>query len=115
MVNIQFIKTTQCPVCGCDTVVGEAVEVDRLGANRKIRRHCNGTTWETREFACGYSTACIPNFDCEEERGKCGLGLEEAKRKAAEAEAKVKILHEIETCLCTDNYKKKMKSALEYI
>lgn len=58
--ELKFIKGDSCPKCGCTTVIEEQVEIDR--DTRKVRTHCNGGTFETRRFACGFKLVYIPNF-----------------------------------------------------
>lgn len=57
---------TACPSCGCNTVVGEAVQVNYYVSTPDtppiIRLHVNGTRWETRSFLCGYVCEFTPNF-----------------------------------------------------
>lgn len=41
--ELQFIRTTACPRCGCAAVVRESIERDAFGKN--ILVHCNGGRW----------------------------------------------------------------------
>lgn len=56
--KLEYIKTEQCPICGCTEVVKEFVEHD----GQTIRTHCNGTRWEHRQFLCGLEMCFVPNF-----------------------------------------------------
>lgn len=58
---LKHIKTTKCPVCSCQDIINEDIEV----TNNEIRYHVNGERWETRKFSCGFSIKYIPNFSQE--------------------------------------------------
>lgn len=65
--ELKYVKTKKCPICGCTEVVSESVNTFQ----HKISVHCNGTEWETREFACGYAVQYVPNFKAEQEVSQC--------------------------------------------
>lgn len=65
--QFKHLKITQCPECGCSTVVAERVDHDRS----KVRTHCNGQQWEHREFLCGASFTWIPNFERADQQFSC--------------------------------------------
>lgn len=67
---LKYIKTEKCPICGCELIKSENVEVDSFNKN-KYREHCNGGRWETRTFSCGYRIEYCPNFSSEEIKGEC--------------------------------------------
>lgn len=114
MVTLDFITTTACPVCGCQVVVSESVEVERFG-DRTIRRHCNGGKWEYREFACGCRVHYCPNFMKEEIVQKCAFDPDEAALKEKQNTLKMSIVQQIEAGDCPDNYKTRLKQLLEYV
>lgn len=58
--NLDFIKETACPICGCNVVISEEVEFDKK--TQKYTQHCNGGKWERRTFACGQRLSYCPNF-----------------------------------------------------
>ncbi len=65
--NLKHIKTKACPYCLCNTIVRESFDC----WDNKPRKHTNGQYWETREFACGYKTQWVPNFQREECSHEC--------------------------------------------
>lgn len=113
MVDINFIKTTSCPVCGCRTVVSESVEIDR--DTHKIRCHANGGNWEDREFACGYKVHYCPNFYKEEVLKKCAFDQEEAAKMQKRGQAKKLVAQQIKSSECDEDYKNKLMQAIEWL
>lgn len=113
MVEINFIKTTSCPVCGCRTVVSESVEIDR--DTHKIRCHAHGGNWEYREFACGYEVHYCPNFHKEEVLKKCVFDQEEAAKKQKREQMKQFVVQQIRSGECDEDYKNRLMQAIEYI
>lgn len=113
MVNISFIKTIFCPICGCQTVVSESVEVDN--ERRKIREHCNGGHWEHRTFACGYHVYYCPNYGYEEVIGKCKFDPDEMARAEKRKAFKQYLIQKIDDGDCQDDYKKRLKEAIQYV
>lgn len=70
--QLSFIKTNACPVCGETKVIAESVETDSFGDYPRIREHCNGGRWEARKFLCGYEVKYCPNGSREEKgHGNC--------------------------------------------
>ena len=65
--ELRYIKTKQCPDCGCTDIVAE--ELDTL--YHQISEHSCGQRWETRRFACGYAVKYTPNFHAEEQESEC--------------------------------------------
>lgn len=114
MVDIDFIKTTSCPICGCQTVVSESVETDRT-RRREIRRHCNGGKWEHRIFACGYHVHYCPNFCCEEVLEKCAFDQDEAARAEKRKKLKQALVKQIDEGDCQEDYKERLMRAIEYV
>ena len=55
------IKTVECPHCKNNKVVAES----------RDHKHCNGHWNETREFDCGYTIKFTPNYMREEETQDC--------------------------------------------
>lgn len=92
--NLKFIKTEKCPVCGCDMVVRESVRSDEYG----VLKHTNGGEWETRKFLCGYGISFCPNFNKETEDTKCKYDPKELARKKKEKEDVEKLKK-----FCADN------------
>lgn len=111
--NLEFVKTNSCPVCGCDIVAEETVELDR---DRKgIRRHANGGAWEERVFACGCRVSYCPNFRAEEIKGRCVNDpkyIEMMKKREA---AKQKLYSTIKTLDTDDEYKKRLDNAIAFV
>lgn len=67
--NLKFIKTDKCPICGCNIITSEYIEPE---INRKsLRTHACGGQWEHRKFLCGKEVVYIPNFRSEELKGNC--------------------------------------------
>jgi hypothetical protein len=66
--ELKYIRTDKCPICGCSTVVEEKVEVSNNYAMgiRKIRKHNCGGQWESRTFSCGQQIKYCPNSHSEE-------------------------------------------------
>lgn len=114
MVDIDFIRTTSCPICGCKTIVSESVETDCIRKG-EVRRHCNGGKWEHRIFACGYHVYFCPNYGREEILGKCAFDPEEAARAEKRKALKMSLLEHIEHGDCQDDYKERLLRAIEYI
>lgn len=111
--NLSFIKSKQCPVCGCDVIVGENVELEhRLG---RVREHANGGRWEHREFACGCRISYIPNFSKEEVSRECSHDPEIIERENKRHKAKKEILDKIEQLDVDDAYKVKLKDNICYV
>lgn len=67
--NLKFIKTDRCPVCGCGIVKSEYIEADC--DNKSLLTHAYGGQWEHRQFLCGKEIAYSPNFRKEEIKGNC--------------------------------------------
>lgn len=110
MVTIQHIKTTKCPVCGCDTIVEEHVETE-IGST-KIRRHTNGGVWEHRKFACGLRIDYIPNFEEEHVARKCTQDPEVLAENAMKLAAKSAVLDFIVGLDCSEYYKQVLSNAI---
>ena len=67
--DLKFIKTTKCPICGCDTIVQEYIRPD-IGRTQLLK-HCMGGLWEERTFLCGTVMAYEPSYGKEVRRGEC--------------------------------------------
>lgn len=67
--NLNFIKTDRCPICGCSIVESEWIEhdIDR----KSLLTHCEGGQWEHRKFLCGKEIVYIPNLRIEQLKGNC--------------------------------------------
>lgn len=77
--NLRHIKSTACPQCGETEIVQESRELESqwsLTSPRRVRQHCCGEQWETREFLCGYVVKWIPNFSREEQNRVCRRNAE---------------------------------------
>jgi len=59
---LRNIKSLECPICGCSTIIKEEIDV----FCGKVSVHCNGQRWERRTFLCGQEINWIPNFEREE-------------------------------------------------
>ena len=61
---LRYVKTNQCPICGCNTIINENIqtEIDR----ESLLEHCHGGRWETRDFICGMTIKYEPNFSNEQ-------------------------------------------------
>jgi hypothetical protein len=113
MVDIDFIKTTHCPICGCQTVISESVEIEN--GTHKARVHTNGGKWEYRTFACGYGVHYCPNFSKEQVVHKCDFDADEIKKKKQNEQAKNDVIAYIEDITCSDEYRERLKDAIKYI
>jgi len=60
--NLKFLKGDKCPVCGCDIIVEEKVEIDNYSKKIEYREHTSGGRWEYRLFGCGQRLEYCPNF-----------------------------------------------------
>lgn len=69
MEPFKYIKNQVCPFCGAPAVSDSVT----TGFNGRINVHCNGQTWETRMFGCGYVEQWSPNFQRIEVEGRCTL------------------------------------------
>lgn len=67
MEPFKYIKNQVCPFCRAPAV-SDSVTVGYKG---QINVHCNGQTWETRKFGCGYAEQWSPNFERIEVEGQC--------------------------------------------
>ena len=67
--NLKFIKTDRCPICGCSIVKWEWIESDIDG--KSLLTHAYGGQWEHRKFLCGKEIVYIPNFSSEQLKGNC--------------------------------------------
>lgn len=83
--NLEWIITDHCPICGCADVIAESVKTC-FGENR-IWRHTNGRTRECRTFLCGYSIMYNPNFLHEEVVSRCRQDPEVLARNRLKHEA----------------------------
>lgn len=61
---LNYVKTSKCPVCGCNIVISETIDTE-IGQER-VLEHCHGGRWETRNFICGMTIKYIPNFSREQ-------------------------------------------------
>ena len=111
-VDIDFIKTTSCPICGCQTVVTESVETEVGG--QRIRKHVNGAKWEMREFACGYRVSYIPNYLREEVTHGCANDPELGRMREMMAQTKAALYQQIDASGCDDKFKERLKEAIKY-
>ena len=67
--NLKFIETDKCPICGCGIVKSESIEADI--DNKSLLTHAYGGQWEHRKFLCGKEVVYIPNFRSEQLKGDC--------------------------------------------
>lgn len=113
MVNLKFIKTNKCPVCGCDTVISESIEATSYGVNKpEIRCHTNGGTWEYRQFLCGYSISYVPNFQKEINHKRCFNDPEIELEQNQKNKLRDDIIEVIDNSEAPPSYKNKIKQYL---
>lgn len=91
--KLQDIKTNKCPICGCDTVVGEYVDFNEY----EIKVHTNGSRWEHRRFLCGIEICFDPNFDKEYTKGECKNNPEYLKMLQKQEDDKKRLVEFCET------------------
>lgn len=110
--ELKFVKTTKCPVCGCDIVVRESVETDYN--NTAIRQHCNGGLWEHREFLCGYIASYVPNFYAEHTHEstmmRCRNNPKVIELNKKREALKQQIQATIKTADCDEDFKRRLAS-----
>lgn len=111
--NLTFIKTTKCPICGCDVVIRESVDTEYNSS--KIRKHVMGGMWEHRQFACGYGISYCPNFRREEIEYDCLFDPEKLEIERKRDDAKNALYDVIEKLSVDDAYKARLKTAIQYV
>lgn len=111
--NLQYIKTDACPVCGCCAITQESVEIDRH--SHKIREHSCGGNWERRTFACGFEVKYVPNFNAESVSHECELDPKITERENKRKEAKLKLVLTIDELDTDDDYKARLNNAIAYV
>jgi len=80
--NLEWIKTTACPDCGCTEVVAESVDTEGFSTGPpRLMRHACGQTWEKRTFLCGLVVSWVPNYNSERTYTTC-TQTPEAREKA---------------------------------
>lgn len=110
-VEIKSIKTYYCPVCGCREIVEERIEI----FNGEIRVHSNGGRWEHRRFACGFQIQYIPNFGKEYTETKCRFDPGELAKREQEKQTKADVMNQIETANCPEEFKNRLRYAIQYL
>lgn len=93
--KLEWIKTTECPDCGCSQVIAESVDKEPGFGKPSLSRHANGQTWEKRTFLCGLTVSWIPNFASERVYMQC-TQTREAKarlRRRQELQREIDQLH----------------------
>ena len=110
--KLNYIETDRCPVCGCSIVVGESVETECNST--KIREHSSGGRWEYRRFACGCEIHYSPNFRREEIKKECSLDPKKIKREQKRKEAKDMLYITIKNLDVDDEYKNRLRNAIQY-
>lgn len=79
--KLDWIKTTECPDCGCTQVIAESIDKDcNPTGPPKLMRHTNGQTWEKRVFLCGLTVTWVPNFSAERRYIACQQSAEAQQR-----------------------------------
>lgn len=111
--NLEFVKTSCCPTCGCDIVAEETVELN--GDRKSIRRHSNGGAWEQRTFACGCRVSYCPNFRKEEITGKCVNDPKYIEMMRKRAAAKKVLYSAIKELDVDDTYRERLKNAVKFV
>lgn len=89
--ELQNLKTLQCPVCGCTTIIKESVDISTFNG-REILKHTNGEMYEHRQFLCGMELKYSPNFHKEEVVKECTEDPIVIARIQKEKEDKEKVL-----------------------
>jgi hypothetical protein len=113
-VNLRFIKTTTCPICGCSQVASESIDVSSYADDPKYNTHCNGENWEHRKFVCGYAISYVPNFRAEEKTNDCKYNPTEAEKKMKRAKAKEKIIEFVYSTDCDSGFKDRIVEDIRY-
>lgn len=111
--KLEHIKEENCPICGCQIIINEEVELDRISDKLKIRRHCNGQQWEHRTFACGQRISWIPNFSNSElsQTYTCKRNPEYIEKKEKREKAKDRVISYIQNL---DNVDVDFKTRMEH-
>lgn len=112
MVNIKSIKTKRCPICGCEYVVKEELEVNEFKSVPNV--HTNGHQFEQRYFACGYGVEFSPNFLKEKVIHTCRNDRSIDEENSRKKELVNRLVEEIENSNCNDVNKKSLISAVRY-
>ena len=97
-VEFHHMNVRACPVCGCQTVVCENIEVSQCGSRTEVRTHTNGMHWEYRKFLCGFAVTWRPNYRAHEIDSACPAtpGIAELRaefKSLTEAEAQLRYKH----------------------
>ena len=111
--KLTCIETDRCPVCGCSIVVRESVETELYSA--KIREHTSGGRWEYRQFACGCEIHYCPNFRKEEIKKDCSFNPKKVERAKKRSKAKDTLYCAIVNLDVDDEYKNRLKNAIQFI
>ena len=110
--ELKFVKTTKCPVCGCNIVVRESVEPNYN--HTAIRQHCNGGLWEHREFLCGFVASYVPNFYAENMHEstmiRCRNNPKIVERNKKREALKQQIQETIQNADCDEDFKRHLAS-----
>lgn len=106
--NLRFVKSLACPVCGCSLIKSERVEIDDC----KIREHVNGGHWEMREFACGYVTQYVPNYMSEIMVKNCPADPALVAERKKKSDLKDQLIKIIQNSACSENYKENLISSI---
>lgn len=60
---LKYLKTKECPFCGCTEIIREEVQKAVFTSTPQIKEHSNKQRWEKRKFLCGYEVEYIPNYE----------------------------------------------------
>lgn len=110
--EFQNLKQMECPVCGCNIIASESLEIDSLG---KIREHTNGERWEKRQFACGQIVTHVPNYRSMElsQYDVCQRDQKLIAKRKARSKVKDAIIDFIDNINdVDDNYKTELKERI---
>jgi|GEM_PF-2280805 len=116
--ELRHIKETSCPICGCNIIENERVELDKFSDKLKVRLHCNGQQWEHRTFACGQRLSWIPNFNDVEisEFYVCSNNQEYIERKQKREKSKEWVIQYINSLETVDQeFKERMAHEIKII
>lgn len=89
--QLENLKTLQCPVCGCTVVIKESVDISTFNG-REVLKHTNGEMYEHRQFLCGMELKYSPNYKTEEVVKECTKDPVVIARIQKQKEDKEKVL-----------------------
>ncbi|RLI63945.1 MAG: hypothetical protein DRO67_04890 [Candidatus Asgardarchaeum californiense] len=103
--ELKYIKENSCSECGA-MIVRES---------RNPHSHCNGTTRETRTFACGRVVSYSPNFERVEVDTVCPNSDKMKRREKLRCSLIEKLTDIVEKSKVDADFKRKIISHWDYI